>query len=184
MSGLLSAARPRSRAAGLAGIYLGFLAACGGGEKPRTVLDAAALYAAHSAVFDSIRGAYPGPYREFTRLPARDPAAETQDAKAFIKALRRTVPIDYVDFFPLGEGLGDELDVVLNRYADGDAYHTISLIYFSTPMTLSEDAPNMRMFETCDARALDWLENATHDPGPVAVFCRLNEDWSAYQRVD
>ncbi len=167
----------------LAGLSLALAAACGEKPEARTLLDAAEIYAEHEMLFESIRGAYPGPYETFTRIPPRDPADETRESREFMKALEKSIPVDYVDFFPIGEDMGDELDVVLNRYGEGDEWRTISIIYFSAPMDFVDSHPNVRMFETCDQRALDWLEGA-HEPGPYAAFCRINESWHAYQRVD
>ena len=173
----------RTLRAAVGAVSLLLAASCGGETKPQTLLDAAGVYAANEVVFESIRGAYPGPYADFNRIPARDPAAETPEGKSFIKALRKNIPVDYVDFFPIGDTGGDELDVVLNRYNEGDKWMTVSVIYFSSPLTLSDEYPNMRLFEHCDGRALDWI-SGRHMSGPYAVFCRLNESWYAYQRVD
>lgn len=158
-------------------------AGCGGQRDARTLVDAAEIYAANEAVLESIRGVYPGPYEDFMRIPPRDPAAETPEAKAFLKALRKHFPVEYIDLFPIGgAGGGDEINVVLNRYSAGDEWRTVSLIYFSKPMTLSGAHADMRMFETCGEKALDWLSE-TSAPGRAA-FCRINDNWQAYQRVD
>jgi hypothetical protein len=168
----------------LAGICpLLIAAACDREPETRTLLDAAEIYAAHETVFESIRGAYPGPYEDFTRIPRRNPAEETRQTRQFIKALRKNIPVEYVDFFPIGDGHGDELDVVLNRYSDGDDWRTISVIYFSEPMAFSDTSPNVRMFETCDERAVEWLESGQRET-PYAAFCKINDSWRAYQRVD
>lgn len=167
----------------LAGICPLLFAACSEEPETRTLLDAADIYAAHEMVFESIRGAYPGPYEDFTRIPRRDPAAETRQSREFIKALRKNIPVDYVDFFPISDGHGDELDVVLNRYSEGGRWHTVSVIYFSEPMAFSDSSPNVRMFETCDARAIEWLESGRRET-PYAAFCKINDSWQAYQRVD
>lgn len=157
-------------------------AGCGAGDAPRTLLDAAEIYAANEAVLESIPAAYPGPYDDFTRIPARDPGAATANDAAFLKALRKNFPVEHIDLFPIGgEGAGDEINVVLNRYGAGDEWRTVSLVYFSTPMTLNEHQ-DMRMFETCDEEALDWL-TGTKEPGRAA-FCRINDNWQAYQRID
>lgn len=168
----------------LAGLCSGlFAAACNGEPETRNLLDAAEIYADHETVFESIRGAHPGPYKDFSRLPPRNPAEETKEGRGFVKALRKQIPVEYLDFFPIGDTGGDELDVVLKRFSHGDQWHTVSVIYFSSPLVLSKEYPNIRLFETCDERSLKWL-NSKHDPGPYAVFCRLNESWYAYQRVD
>ncbi len=157
--------------------------ACDNPEKPDTLLDAAAIYAENAKLLDSIHRTYPGPYRDFSRLPPRDPADETSRGKEFIKALRREIPLDYIDFFPIEDTGGDEIDVVLRRYSTGNQWRTISLIYFSSALELADGNPNLRLFHKCDERALDWLAK-DHLPGPYAAFCKINHRWYAYERVD
>ncbi len=159
------------------------LSGCGPQTSSRTLLDAAALYQENQAVFASIRAAYPGPYEDFARIPARDPADDTGLDRDFLQSLRENFPVERIDFFPIGDTGADEIDVVLERYQAGDQWRTISLIYFSTPLTLSKKDPAMRLFETCDEASLDWLE-ARPEGEDSAVFCRLNANWYAYQRVE
>jgi hypothetical protein len=167
----------------LTGLCAALLAGCGG-DAPRGLADAAAVYRANEAVFESIRGAHPGPYREFFRIPARDPAEARSQQNSFIKSLRRRIPVEYIDFFPIGgEGSGDEFDVVLNRYTEGDEWRTISVVYFSAPLTLDDNLPDVRLFDECGAKAAAWLQDGARQT-PYAAFCRLNESWYAYQRVD
>lgn len=159
-------------------------AGCGGEKGARTLLDAAETYAAHEAVFESIRGAYPGPYGGFTRIPARDPAAATAEDKAFLNALRKNFPVEHIDLFPIGgAGGGDEIDVVLNGYNAGDEWRTISVVYFSAPLVFDDTLPDVKFFKSCGAEALGWLEAGQRET-PYSAFCRINGAWHAYQRVD
>ena len=169
---------------GLAVVCAALLAAaCGGEGKPRSLLDAAAIYGQDEAVFESIRGAYPGPDRDFTRVPPRDPAEDTADKRAFIKTLRKRIPLDYIDFFPIGDTGGDELNIILNRFSQGDNWHTVSVVFFSSPLVLSDEFPYLKLFERCSDDAVRWLD-AYAEKGTRAVFCRLNSNWYAYQQVD
>ncbi|MEZ5893566.1 MAG: hypothetical protein R3C58_10575 [Parvularculaceae bacterium] len=161
------------------------LAACNGGEAEdgHDILDAAEIFANHQGTLATIRAAYPGPYTDFERIPARNPADDDAMDRAFLKILREEMPVEFIDFFPIGDSGKDEIDVVLWRELDGDRWRTVSLIWFGMPMTLAEDrAGGMRAFETCGPEVKAWL--AGHDGEPVAAFCKLNDHWQAYQRVE
>ncbi len=158
-------------------------ASCSGGAQPRSILDAAAIYAANEAVFASIRAAYPGPYDDFVRIPARDPADDEPMDRAFLSILREDIPVAFIDFFPIGNTGADEINVVLWREQAGDKWRTTSLIYFGMALTLSRDHDNMRAFDTCDQSSIDWLE-ANSEDGDAAVFCKVSPSWYAYQRVE
>lgn len=151
-------------------------------EKPLTVLDAASIYEDNQAAFASIRAAYPGPFTGFDRLPARDPADETQAGKIFIANLRDDFPLEYIDFFPLGDTGKDEIDVILARYGLSAEWTIVSLVY--SEITLPEPDPEKKvgLFDACDQRSLDWLAETVDEDG-AAVFCKLNEYWYAYQSV-
>ena len=159
------------------------LAGCGDTAPKRTLLDAASLYADNKATFETIRAAYPGPFEDFSRIPARDPADDDGLDRDFLKLLRDQFPVDHIDFFPIGDSGADEIDVVIDRYQDGDKWVTVSLVYFSTPLTLSRNNPKVRLFEACDQEALDWL-GAKSEPGSLIAFCQLNANWYAHQKVE
>lgn len=160
-------------------VIAAFCASCGPARDPFTILDAAAIYEADRAVFTSIRTVYPGPYQDFTRIPSRDPEEETAFDRDFFSQLQDQIPVEFVDFFPIGDTGADEINVVLKRYQRGDTWNTVSLIYFGMELTLSDEHGDMRMFETCDEETLAWLETPSH-----AAFCRLNANWYAFQRVE
>ena len=159
------------------------LAACGKGDPQPNILDAAAVFEANKAVLGSIRAAYPGPYSEFDRMPARDPADDNDMDRAFLSVLREDIPVEFIDFFPIGDTGKDEIDVVLWRYQSGDNWNTVNLIYFSTPMTLSGEHQHMRAFDICDESAVAWLQEKSTE-GSASVFCRLDDHWQAFQRVE
>ncbi|MHA7872890.1 MAG: hypothetical protein ACX939_11115 [Hyphococcus sp.] len=164
-------------------ISLATLAAgCGDGDDDLTILDAADIYRSNQAVFASIRIAYPGPYTEFTRLPARDPAKQTRGEALFLKSLRESFPVEFVDFLPLSEAGKDEIDVVLTRYGLNADYTMVSIVYSDIALAAPASDPNAAVFEACDARALDWFDKDRGE-SPVSVFCRLDDNWYAYQRV-
>jgi hypothetical protein len=154
--------------------------ACGDSGPKHTLLDAAAIYAENKATFDTIRAAYPGPFEDFSRIPARDPADDDGLDRDFLKILRDQFPVERIDFFPIGNSggpnSGDEIDVVLERYQDGDKWVTVSLVYFSVPLTLSDKDPKVRLFKTCDQDAVDWLDGKS-EPGALIAFCKLNPSW-------
>lgn len=163
------------------------LAGCDASAGKHDILSAAALYQENAATFATIRAAYPGPFEDFTRIPARDPAEDNGLDRDFLSMLREHFPVDRIDFFPIedsnGAWGGDEIDVVLQRYADGDHWMTVSLVYFSTPLTLSRDNPKVRLFDECSGEALDWL-NGKSEPGALIAFCQLTPNWYAYQKVE
>ena len=166
-----------------AALSAGFLtAACeDAGSKP-DLIDAAALYAANEGLFLSIRAAYPGPYRDFKRIPARNPAEATKSESTFLSYLRKDLPVEFIDFFPIGDTGEDEIDIVLWRYETNGAWNTVSLVYFSEPMTFAEESQTVRSFDACDSDARNWLQS--QNGGGAAAFCQINERWRAYQRVD
>lgn len=169
------------RAAGLGAL---FLAGCGGEPETRhDILDAAAIYADHRGALSTIRAAYPGPYADFNRIPARDPAAEEAADRDFLAHLRQDFPIVHIDFFPIADTGHDEINVVLWRENDGRKWRTVSLVYFSMPMELAAGGERMTSFDRCDDRAAAWVEQAAAS-GSASVFCRLDDHWQAYQKVE
>lgn len=159
------------------------LNSCAESDPNHTLLDAAAIYGENRATFASIRAAYPGPFEGFSRIPARDPADDDGLDRDFLKVLREQVPVERIDFFPIGGAGGDEIDVVLERYQDRDNWVTVSLVYFSVPLTLSDKDPKVRLFKSCDQDALNWLDQKS-EPGALIAFCKLNPYWYAYQKVE
>ncbi len=176
---------PLSFAPRLAAIAAAFLmTACGGdgaggGSKP-TLLDAAETYNQNPAIFAYIRDAYPGPFEDFTRIPARNPADETREDKDFIKEIRGNFDVEFIDFFPPGANNTNEINVITKRYDTDDGWITISLVYLDTPMSGPQEGSNIGLYETCDERSVEWFDK-DHAEGPVAVFCRLDEKWYAFQ---
>ncbi|WP_425410477.1 hypothetical protein [Hyphococcus sp.] len=164
-----------------------FSAACDRGPEARSILDAAALYSEYPAAFETIRSAYPGPFPEFARIPARDPADATDRDNDFLKRLQREIPVDFIDFHPIGDADGDwggdEIDVVLKRYGAGDKWITVSLVYFSVPLSIADNDPNVLLFKTCDQKAADWLGDKPPSVTRTA-FCQINSHWYAYQKVE
>jgi hypothetical protein len=158
-------------------------AGCGSGGEDPNILDAAAIYEANSAALASIRENYPGPFRDFARVPARNPANETREDKMFIKQLRKDFPVEFIDFLPMGETGKDEIDVVIKRYGADAIWTVVSLVYTEIPLPSPEEGSNVALFDKCDQRSLEWLE-MDHDPGVVSAFCRINEYWYAYQSVN
>lgn len=160
-----------------------FATGCGREAPGHTLLDAAAVYNAHEGLFRSIRAAYPGPYENFTRIPARDPARADPMDNDFLSFLRDDIPVEFIDFFPIGDTGKDEIDVVLWRYQSGDHWNTVSLVYFSEPMVFAKADNDVRAFDKCGDEALSWLETRK-DNGDVSAFCRINDHWQAFQRVE
>ncbi len=159
------------------------IAGCDTGDKGLNILDAAAVYEANPEAFASIRENYPGPYRDFMRVPARDPAKQTRQDTIFFKKLRKHFPVEFIDFFPLAGSGRDEIDVVLERYGANTSWTVISLVYSELSLPPAEDDPNVALFDKCDQRALEWLE-ANDATGPISVSCRINDYWYAYQSVN
>ncbi len=161
---------------------------CGGGlgevgNKQLTILDAAAAYEANSELIHSIRGFYPGPFDDFFRVPDRNPALQTRENKAFIEKLRQQFPVEYIDFFPMGDTKRDEIDVVMTKYGANTRWSLVSLVYVGVPLPQPEEGANMAVFDSCDQRSTEWLEENSGTKR-AEVFCQLSEKWYAYQRYE
>lgn len=171
----------------LAAAMLGvaFLAtACAEQTSSPDIVDAAALFEANEGAILSVRAAYPGPYLDFRRIPARNPADATKVDKAFLDYLRQEFPVEFIDFFPIGDTGEDEINVVLWRYeAKNNQWNTVSLIYFSEAMTFAEGPESVRSFDACDDDVRTWLKSREGETG-VAAVCQINEHWRAYQRIE
>ncbi len=157
--------------------------ACGNSTSAPDIVDAAALFEANEGALLSVRAAYPGPYLDFRRLPARNPADATKVDKAFLDYLRQEFPLEFIDFFPIGVTGEDEINVVLWRYEANNQWNTVSLVYFSEPMTFAEGPESVRSFDTCDDEVRAWLKSHDSDTD-TAAFCQINEHWRAYQRIE
>lgn len=163
-------------------ILLLCVSACSGGNNPN-ILDAAATYKDNTGAFADILASYPGPYKDFTRIPARDPAKETPADNRFLKQLRKTFPVEFIDFFPRSGAGRDEVNVVIKRYGMNTRWTIVSLVYLSEPLAQPEAGSNMTLFDDCDTRSLDWIE--THKTnGSISVFCRIDRNWYAFQQVE
>ncbi len=158
------------------------LAGCDSKNDKPDILDAAAIYTEQSDSFVDILLSYPAPFTEFTRIPARDPAKEVLTNKRFITRLRKTIPVEFIDFFPRSEAGRDEIDVVIKRYSANNYWTVVSLIYLSKPLSPASDEPNKALFDKCDDRSTAWLE-LNKEQGPVTAICRINEHWYAVQKI-
>ena len=165
----------------LSGLLL-FVSACEAGGKNPNILDAAAIYQNNTGAFADILSSYPGPHRDFTRIPARDPAKETPADKNFLKQLRKDFPVEFIDFFPRSGAGTDEVTVVIKRYGMNTRWTVVSLTYFSQPLAQPDAGSNIALFDDCDGRSLDFLE-ARKESGSVSVFCRVDRNWYAFQQV-
>ena len=163
--------------------FVGLALATGCAPQTHSILDAAGVFRNNQAVFSSIRAAYPGPYRDFMRIPARDPPDETLRDTNFLQQVREDIPVTFLDFFPIEGADADEIDVVLWRELTNDRLTTTSLIYFSRDMTLDDAHDNMRVFDVCNQDVVDWIGETKTD-GPTAAFCKVSARWYAYQRVE
>ncbi|GJL96036.1 MAG: hypothetical protein DHS20C05_24410 [Hyphococcus sp.] len=155
------------------------------GEKNLTILDAAALYEAQPEVFTSVRDRYPGPFSDFSRVPHRDPSKETRHEKEFLKELRQNIPVEFIDFFPMGETGRDEIDIIIKRYGLNNSDWTeVKIVYVGIPLPQPEEGTGLAVFNACDARALEWFEQE-HEAAltRISAFCRINDYWYAYQSV-
>lgn len=149
-----------------------------------TILDAAEVYVANQEAFASIRSAYPGPFHGFARAPARNPADQTREEDVFLKGLRQQFPVEYIDFFPLADTGKDEIDVVLTRYGANARWTLVSLVYSEVPLPQPPDEQtDLAVFGECEPQVLGWLEFQSKK-GRAAAFCRINQYWYAYQRIE
>ena len=160
-----------------------FLAACGKSGPAPDIIDAAELYAANERLIGSIRGTYPGPYVKFYRIPARNPADETSRDRAFFANLRNSLPVEFIDFFPIGNTNEDEIDVVLWRYDRKGQWNTVGLVYFSKSRTLAKEDQSMRGFQRCGGDVRYWLDSRDEN-SKTSAFCRINDNWHAYHRIE
>lgn len=157
------------------------LSACAG-EGDFDILDAATVYDANQQKLDVIREYYPGPYNDFMRVPARDPAKETRKGRELIGRLRQSMPVEFIDFFPMGDTGKDEINVMLKRYGGNARWTVVSLVYSEVPLPPPTPGAGIALFDGCDARAREWFAMDRGGAG-VSAFCRLNERWYAYQKV-
>lgn len=163
------------------GIQL-LLNACSPERAQPNILDAATIYNTQPAAFAEITLSHPGPIVEFTRIPARDPAKETSANKAILKRLRKSFPVEYIDFYPRSAAGRDEIDVVIKRYGINAEWTVVSIVYLSKPLSPPANDSNMALFDQCDERSLEWLETNKQN-GAASVFCQINEEWYAFQKV-
>lgn len=152
------------------------------GEEEIDILDAAAIYSANQTVIDGIRDYYPGPYNDFARVPARDPAKETRKGRELIARLRESFSVEFVDFFPMGDTGKDEINIILKRYGSNAKWTIVSLVYSEVPLPTPTPGAGIALFDACDIRAREWF-HANQSGDSVSAFCRINERWYAYQKV-
>ena len=157
------------------------LVGCGAGED-MDILDAAAIYQANRPAIETIREDFPGPYTEFVRVPARDPAKETVRGKVLLARLRQSFPVEFVDFFPAGNTGEDEINIILKRYGGSARWTVVSLVYVEAPLQAPPPGSGVAIFNACDTRASRWFEQ-DHGDLDVAAFCRIDGRWYAYQKV-
>lgn len=158
------------------------LLGCGAENANLNILDAASIYESNRASFRDIRTNYPGPFAEFTRIPARDPSKSTRQGKALLEALRKDFPVEFIDFFPQSNTGKNEINVILTRYGANAEWTIISLVYSNVPLPPPDSDRNMALFDRCDQRALDWFEK-DHGEGSVSAFCQVDAYWYAFQQV-
>lgn len=159
-----------------------FLSACSALDDQPDILDAAAMYTANPDAFIDILLTYPRPFTEFTRIPARDAAKETAANTRFLKRLRKTMPVEYIDFFPRSAGGRDEINIMIKRYIAQDDWINVSLIYLSDPLSAPDAGENKALFDACDQRSVQWL-NERGGPAPATAICKVSEHWYAAQRI-
>lgn len=151
-------------------------------EEGMTILDAAAAYETNQSLIEGIRSQYPGPYTEFRRVPARNPADATQEGEALLKRLRTSFPVEFIDFLPLGNTGKDEVDIILKRFSASGKWTTVSLVFSELPIPAPNPGNGIAVFDACDERALAWFEQ-DRDGVNLSAFCRINENWYAYQKT-
>ena len=167
----------------LAAAALCLAAGCADEQNGLTILDAAEIYRANAQTFAAAQKTYQYRFDEFTRIPARDPTKANHDDDAFLRSLRALFPVEFVDFFPADPTGRDEIDFILTRYGVDARYTVVSIVYSGRPLPPPSEGQNIGIFETCDERAVEWL-NGSHGEGPVAAFCEVASNWYAYQRMD
>ena len=165
----------------ITGALLGLGACSFEGSRP-TILDAAEIYRAQPESFAEILDAQQRPVAEFTRIPARDPAKATATNKALLKRLRKDMPVEFIDFFPRSAAGRDEVSVVIKRYGINADWTVVGVVYMSIPLNSRGGQSNDRLFDNCDSRVLEWIDESAKR-GPVSAFCRLNTNWYAFQKV-
>ncbi len=160
------------------------LAACGEREPEMTLLDAASLFRAHGTDLGAIEQAYPGPYLGFFRVPARLDEDQKPGDETLMKTVRAHFPVEFIDFFPLGDTGKDEVNVILKRFSGEYGWTIISLVYSEIPLPEPEGEENkgMAMYDSCDSRAVQWISRKPTS-GSYSVFCRLSDKWYAFQSV-
>ncbi|MEM9422223.1 MAG: hypothetical protein AAF986_06945 [Pseudomonadota bacterium] len=165
----------------VASLALG-MTACGPAKPEMNLLDAADLFRAHGVDLIAIEQSFPGPYSGFFRIPARSEEQIQEGEEALIQQVRRNLPVEFIDFFPLGDTGKDEVNVILKRFSGKNGWTIISLVYSEIPLPPPEDKDIMAVYDKCDQRAADWV-NRQPNGKTITAFCRLSDKWYAYQSV-
>jgi len=158
------------------------LSACDLFGEQLDVLDAARIYKENPEVFERVRAQYPGPLTEPRRIPAFEETKNRPEDIAFLEDLRESIPVELLQVSTWGEGGPDVIRVVMGAYGLAVSGSTVGVIYFENFERKNFEQPGMAVFESCDSRAQAWLQ-AEHKTSFFHVYCRLTDNWYAYEHV-
>jgi hypothetical protein len=161
---------------------LSLIGACDLFEEQIDVLDAAQIYEENPEAFERVRERFPGPFTEARRIPAFDDADNRLEDISFLEDLKETIPVEVLQLGTWGEGGPDVMRVVVGTDGLSVSGSLVSLIFFESFKLEEILGRGVEVFDKCDSRALDWLQMA-NKIGFADVYCRLDDNWYAYQAI-
>lgn len=163
-------------------VVLLLLSACDPFGEQLDVVDAARLYEENLEVFERIRARYPGPFDGWRRIPAFEESENRPEDIAFLEEIQRSLPVEILSLHPWGPGGSDVIEVVVGTYGIAVSGSVVSIKYYESFDRDSIVQRGVEVFDQCDERSINWLDMA-NKIGYADVYCRLTDNWYAYQSV-
>lgn len=149
-------------------------------EEQINILDAARIYEENPGAFVRVRENFPGPFIDPRRIPAFDPEDDRPEDVRFLEDLQQSIPVETIYLFTRGKGRPDNIEVVLGTYGLSVSGSLVSVIFFENFVREQIVGPGVEVFDECNERALEWLRMNRGNKFTIA-YCRLNDNWYAFQ---
>jgi hypothetical protein len=146
------------------------------------ILVAARTFEENQEAFERIRERFSGPLTEHRRIPAFDKADDRPEDMEFLAELQQSIPVESINLGPFGKGGPDSIRVVVGTSGISVSGSLVAVVFFENFERERIVQRGVEVFDTCDDRALEWLETA-REIGFANVYCRLNDNWYAYQSI-